>query len=151
MPWPTLAQKLERNSIPEPNSGCLLWTGPYESSGYGQTAVPGMGNTKAHRAAWIVSKGPIPAGVQICHKCDVRGCIEITHLFAGTRQDNMDDMVAKGRQRHGARHAHAKLTPDQVRAIRADTRSSAQIAQDYPITASNIRSVKTGRCWSHVK
>ena len=150
MPRLTIAERLELNSIPEPNSGCILWTGSYLWNGYGQFKTD-TANT-APRASWEEANGrPVPDGLHVMHKCDNRACINPAHLKIGTRQDNMDDMKAKGRQRHGIAHKAAKLTPDQVRAIRVDTRSSRLISEDYPVSADNVRSIKTGRCWNHVK
>ena len=51
----------------------------------------------AHRASWIMEFGPIPDGLLVLHKCDVRNCVRPGHLFLGTYKDNMDDMYAKGR------------------------------------------------------
>jgi len=67
----------------------------------------------AHRLAWEEAKGPIPDGLFVLHRCDVRGCINVDHLFLGTAKDNTHDMMAKGRARfvgglHNARKTHCK-------------------------------------------
>ncbi len=53
----------------------------------------------AHRAMWEVSFGPIPSGSNVLHRCDNPGCINPGHLFLGTQRDNIDDMIAKRRDR----------------------------------------------------
>lgn len=99
-----VTKRLLRHCIPEPNSGCWLWTGtlkkPVRGLGYGHFRV--SGKTKvAHRVSWEIFRGPIPDGLCVCHKCDVSICVNPDHLFLGTRLDNIEDMVAKGRQSNG--------------------------------------------------
>ncbi len=95
----TLIERIERLSIPEPNSGCWLWLGQVSRIGYGQIMLsPGQRKTKAHRAAWEAYRGPI-GDLYVLHQCDNRSCVNPDHLFLGTRSDNMLDMYAKGRHR----------------------------------------------------
>lgn len=82
-----------------PVGDCLEWQGCL-NHGYGQMGVDGV-TVLAHRYAWARVNGPIPDGLFVCHKCDNPPCCNVDHLFLGTHQDNMDDMVAKGRQRNG--------------------------------------------------
>jgi hypothetical protein len=140
----TLAERLERNSIPEPNSGCRLWCGSLDAKGYGGLAYQGR-RLRAHRASYEANHGPIPAGMDVCHKCDVRSCIEDTHLFLGTNLDNVLDKVAKGRGRNGA-----KLQAKDIPAIRADRRTLKVIAQEYGVGISQLSRIKNGESWSHV-
>jgi HNH endonuclease len=104
--------------------------------------------------AWIVAYGPIPEGLQVLHRCDVRNCIEPTHLFLGTNADNMADKVAKGRQSHpqGENHGGVKLTEAQVREIRAPPFSMSQraIAALYGVDKSVISRIRTGKLWAHL-
>lgn len=79
-------------------AGCWLWQGRPGADGYGQFRV-GVGTTKAHRFSYELHKGPVPPGLHVLHKCDVRLCVNPEHLFLGTALTNMRDMIAKGRKR----------------------------------------------------
>jgi len=84
-------------------TGCWLWTAAKRSSGYGQFWLDGH-QQSAHRASWQLHHGPIPEGMFVCHHCDVRPCVNPSHLFLGTLADNHADMCAKGRQARGEKH-----------------------------------------------
>ncbi len=92
---------------PEPNTGCWLWTGCRRGSNdYGEFNFQGK-STPAHRAAFILFKGSISDGLLILHTCDVSACVNPSHLYEGTHQVNMGDMVRRGRcyRPYGNRHA----------------------------------------------
>lgn len=76
------------------SADCWLWTGARTPTGYG--ALHGQ-ERLAPRMAWTLSVGPIPMGLQVLHRCDNPPCVNPDHLWLGTQQDNMADMIAKGR------------------------------------------------------
>ena len=147
----------------EQTNGCWLWTGALYRSGYGQFAVKRSTPRPAHRVAWTLTRGEIPAGLMVLHKCDTRHCVRPVHLFLGTAKDNARDMASKGRQvfqRHPERAARgevsgmAKLTADIVRAIRVRRVAKdtlVKIASDYGVSHQLISAVALRQIWRHVK
>lgn len=97
--------------IKQPNAnGCMLWTAGRDTRGYGQFRLDGK-QMGAHRVAWLLYRGEIPKGLHVLHKCDVTSCVNPDHLFLGTAQDNVSDMVAKGRAvKKGGRISSKKLS-----------------------------------------
>lgn len=107
----------------------------------------------SHRVAYVLAVGPIPDGLYVCHRCDVKACCNPKHLFLGTNSDNQNDLWMKGlgRARSGPDHHFAKLTPEQVSEIRVrlsagETQKS--IAQAFGISRTHVGSLKTGHRWS---
>jgi hypothetical protein len=90
----SLDRRLAERSVLDPETGCLLWTASRNANGYGQVFWKGV-PALAHRAAWFAKHGPIPPGLCVCHRCDVRPCINPDHLFLGTQNDNMTDRALK--------------------------------------------------------
>lgn len=125
----TVAERFERRVDKSDPDGCWPWTGGRSSGGYGVVRKTGRladGSTTAHRMAWQLTYGPIPDGVEVCHRCDTPPCVRPDHLFLGTSRENAADMVAKGRQSHhsppdqrGERNHGARLTDAQVAEMRA--------------------------------
>jgi hypothetical protein len=140
--------ELQAKAIPEPNSGCLLWLGPYSSGGYGNVYDrDDRKSNGAHRLSYKLNKGPIPLGMCVCHQCDVPECINPEHLFLGTTQDNTADMIAKGRNYVPT---SAKISDDQVMLIFSDPRKYSAICKDFSVTMSTVSLIKSGGQWARV-
>jgi hypothetical protein len=92
-----LRNRIEALSVPEPNTGCWLWTNVPGSNGYGTIEVDGRRMT-AHRLSYMVYVGDIASGLVVRHKCDVRACVNPAHLELGTHHDNMLDRAKRGRR-----------------------------------------------------
>jgi hypothetical protein len=87
----------------EPNTGCWLWLAAVSAKGYGSLGGRDFTGTRgtlaAHRVAYDRLVGPIPPGLFVLHRCDTPACVNVAHLFLGTKGDNNADMIAKGRDR----------------------------------------------------
>lgn len=87
---------LAARTVRDEETNCLEWTKGLHS-GYAYARF-GRKSRNVSRAVWEHHYGEIPEGCFICHKCDNRKCVEISHLFVGSPNDNIQDMIAKGRQ-----------------------------------------------------
>lgn len=113
--------------------------------------VMGKGNYKAHRFSYERFKGPIPAGLFVCHSCDNTLCVNPAHLWLGTAKANASDAVRKGRMGSGERHHNAILKADQVRDIRASTETQAALSEKYRVDRSVISRIRSGKRWRGVQ
>jgi hypothetical protein len=151
----------EESYIPEPNSGCWLWTSTINNKGYGVLQAGGF-RGYAHRFAYSTFVGAIPEGMSVCHRCDMPSCCNPDHLFLGTHQQNMADCRAKMRcacftkpdsYLRGEELSISKLTEGTVREIRAlrGLVSQRLLAKRFNVTRTTIRLAQTGATWAHVQ
>lgn len=94
-----IKKKLEKNFVKGNPQYCWMWKGPIQQGkGYGRITVNKI-NNYAHRISYLVYHGE-PGDLYVCHKCDNPGCVNPSHLFLASHQENMKDRNAKGRQFH---------------------------------------------------
>jgi DNA-binding transcriptional regulator YiaG len=135
-----------------PESGCWVWMGTTTSRGYGQI-ISDNKTFYAHRAAYQAFIGDIPEGMNVCHHCDNRFCVNPSHLFLGSQKDNLQDMKKKGRSTAGEKNAKSKLTEKYVKEIKQglkDGLSTKTLATIYSVSTSTINFIKQGKRWNHV-
>lgn len=152
--------KVDKSAGPD---GCWPWTAAKLRGGYGQFN-PGISEgrrmVKAHRVSWALTNGPIPSGeghhgICVCHRCDVRACVNPAHLFLGTQAENVRDRDAKGRRvnMRGEAHGMAKLTEADAKTVIAliSLRERYRdIASRFGVTRHCVKRIASGRSWAHL-
>jgi len=132
---------------------CWLWTASHKGShcsiGYGQFNLGGR-TYSAHRVAYFLAFEAQPGEHDVCHTCDNKLCCNPHHFFLGSRKENLEDMVRKGRSRKGQKHHNAKLTTAQIKEIRDSALGQRVLAGQFGVTQQHISNIRRGRRWSHV-
>lgn len=134
---------------------CWLWKASPWLNGYGRF-WNGVKNTYAHQVAWQLANGrSIPNGLHILHSCNVKLCVRPSHLYPGTQLQNVADSIAAGTFNcgRGERHGHARLTTEQVLAIRrkaSEGKPYQKLAEDFDVSPATIWSIRTRKTWRHI-
>lgn len=141
----------DKVKISSPND-CWIWTSDKVHDGYGTFSLNSR-TTRAHRISYAMANGPIAAGLHVCHKCDVRDCVNPSHLFLGDDRVNMRDAAKKGRMSRGSKNTNAKLTEQDVSRIKALLKtevSQQKIADMFGVCQTVISCISLGKTWGHV-
>lgn len=152
--WPKVMKPLDW-------SACWTWNGAQRrtgpSPGYGTFKLRSYETVRAHRVSYALYYGHSPGDLFVCHRCDNPRCVNPSHLFLGTCQDNSADMVAKGRgakrDQKGERNGAAKLTEAKVEVIRRciiQGESNTTIARRFGVSHQLISRIRRGRSWGNV-
>lgn len=133
---------------------CWLWTGHLGRDGYGKTVLQNQ-QLRAHHISWFIHSGEIPSGKCLMHLCDVRHCVNPSHLKLSTVAENNADKQRKGRsnQAKGNQLPQSKLDGDKVRQIRELFRtgeSQKKIAERYGVCQQAVNKVITKKTWGHI-
>jgi hypothetical protein len=156
---PTLSEIFERVERLPDAPGCWIWPGAVTIGSKGAEPYPTMRRWVngeqvtlfLHRYVLEQTQGPLAPGVNACHSCDVTLCIRPDHLYAGTQAKNVADRHAKGRDARGEGQWNAKLTRDEVLAIRdAATRGESRegLARRFGITRGHVNDLASRKSWA---
>lgn len=131
---------------------CWPWTASVNARGYGTFGFEGR-TQSAHRVAYKLSRGEI-TGSAVCHTCDNKLCCNPDHLYDGSDADNVRDAVERGQHPRGERHGRAKLTEDDIRAMRRAYNDGVfikDLADQYGVSDVTAGRVVHRRIWKHVE
>ena len=128
-------------------TGCWIWTGPYQYDYYGK-----CGARYAHRVSYEIHNGPIPKGMNVCHRCDVPMCVNPKHLFLGDQKRNVNDSMQKGRYKHGRRPRRSlehwgltkKDAEDITFKVKKQMRKKTVVAREYGISVYVLDNILKG-------
>lgn len=143
---------------------CWVWTGSSQPRGYGTVNIGGK-NELAHRIAYRLEHGTVPARKHVLHACDNPPCVRPAHLFIGTQTDNNRDAWAKGRgvlpkppkpsqRARGERTGAAKISDAQARDIfdryHAGGVTQQALADEYGLNQRTISKITRGSSYRHL-
>lgn len=148
------AREIEYRFWPKVKKGSPDECWPWQSSltrGYGMIFAWGRPQF-AHRIAYAIVRGSVPAGISVLHKCDNPPCCNPDHLFLGTALENMRDRNAKGRANvaTGEGAGGAKLTGEQAMAIYNARGYFKDIAREYGVSITTVSKIKMGETWKSI-
>lgn len=123
----TITERFMQFVSPEPNTGCWLWLGHVDRGGYGQFRVGSQTDgtrrhARAHRVAYELLRGPIPAGQTLDHLCRVRSCVNPDHLEAVSKRENIlrgESFAAINASKTHCANGH-EYTPENTRLWRGE-------------------------------
>lgn len=145
-----LIEKITSKIKVDTKTSCWNWQGHKKNNGYGQIGYK-YKDCYVHRIMWLIVYGFMPTEC-VLHKCDNPSCCNPAHLFLGSQQDNIEDMVKKHR-RKGIKSGKNKLTEADVLSIKkrlAAKESCRKIAADFNVTERCISHIKCGNTWTHI-
>lgn len=133
---------------------CWEWQGRI-ANGYAKIWHDNL-DSRVHRIIYQLCVGEIPNGLFVLHSCDNRRCVNPSHLFTGTQQDNIDDMFQKNRQPNfkGQNNNAAKLTEDdilQIKKLHGQNRyTQNEISDMFNVSRRLVGMIVNGQRWPHI-
>lgn len=148
--------RFEERILKKGSNECWLWLGRVTQDGYGEFDV-GDNRYLTHRLMYFIEKKIDPADSLVCHSCDTPACCNVSHMFLGTEQDNIQDSVLKKRHSSvillGENRPNSKLSEAQVlhiRALREEGLTYQAIADVFKINFTTVAQITKRKTWKHV-
>jgi HNH endonuclease len=141
-------EKVEPSSISK--RSCWQWRGANKANGYGAFSLDGV-PMQAHRASYILFVGRIDDGLDVCHSCDNRSCVNPDHLFLGTRAENMADASLKGRMRNRRGQHLKELQVQEIRRRLGCGERIASVSRSTGVSHSIISNIKRGKSYVSIR
>lgn len=116
--------------------------------GYPFVGIDGIPGRQVHSLVLEAFVGPRPTGAVTRHLDGNRANSRLNNLAWGTRAENEADKINHGTDNRGERHGMAKLTTDQVKAIREAFGSHRVIADRFGICQSHVSVIRSGKAWA---
>ena len=147
-----MKKSLDKKYIIDAHTGCWNWTRAVHGGGYGGFSYGGT--VLAHRASYVIHKGPI-GDKCVLHSCDNKRCVNPDHLSLGTKGDNNREAYARGLQTtlRGEEAGNSKLTKKQVLKIRemySEGYGYKSLSEDFNTSESNIHAILSRKTWHHI-
>ena len=151
----TVEERFMSKILVDEKTNCWEYQAKHYYTGYAHFKV----NNKtwlAHRFAYETFVGNIQDNLCVLHKCDNRKCVSPKHLFLGTRDENMKDMVKKNRQAKGVLNGRNKLSEIEVMQIKKALIKNkfgliSELSKKYNVSRAVIYDIKQGKRWSHIE
>lgn len=144
---------------------CLEWTGSYHGR-YPACNFKGA-RISVRRLVYSLAIGQLKEDELILASCGNERCVRHSHLLVGSELEakiKRINALPVGDRHHihrhpglfrGERNPSAKLTEDDVRAIRTlyaqGSCSRAELAKQFCVSKSAVDHIATGRKWAHVQ
>jgi hypothetical protein len=134
------------------DNGCWNWQAGKDRDGYGYFYHNKNRGGRAHRFSWEYHNSKIPKGTSVLHKCNNPACVNPSHLYLGTQQDNMKDRYKAGNYDciSGENNHLAKLTKKDVVDIRKSNITVKGLAYLYEVTDVTIYNILNRKSWINI-
>lgn len=148
-PWQKFDQDYIRDRVAVNANGCWVWVHATDSNGYG-SVTRNSGEVSSHRLSWKVFRGEVPFLDEVLHSCDNPPCCNPDHLFLGSKSDNTQDALKKGRMKcDPTKAAITKTIPqtiadDILRRVAAGENKKI-IAAEYKIHVTSVYNIVNGK------